>query len=134
MEKVKEARAQMQLIWPGLSKTRRASLSTQMINGRLEKAWAHCSTRWGTWYHSYGKGWDDECLLQLSIYYQDQLSGIPDTRDQEVRLEQGRCTLGGRGSGLRITKQTYWNPWPLLGCISWDAPTPKCGGSWQMSL
>lgn len=38
MEKVKETKAQMQLIWAGMSKTtRRAFLSTQVISGRLRK-------------------------------------------------------------------------------------------------
>lgn len=38
MGKLKEAKVQMQLIWPGMSKTtRRASLSTQVISGRLRK-------------------------------------------------------------------------------------------------
>lgn len=31
---------------------------------------------------------------------------IPGPRDQRERLEQEKCTLGGRGSGLEILKQT----------------------------
>lgn len=38
MEEVKEAKAQMELIWPGMSKaTRRVSVTTQVINGRPER-------------------------------------------------------------------------------------------------
>lgn len=42
----------------------------------------------------------------------------PIHRNQEVRLEHGRYTLGRRGSGLKITKQTQKTE--ILG-PSWDA-------------
>lgn len=46
------------------------------------------------------------CFFCLSLYQQDWPSGIPGSRGQAESLEQGRCTFGGRGSGLAILEQT----------------------------
>ena len=49
-DKVRKAKAQMNWIWWGISKTRRASISTQVTNVRLGKN-ACCSRRQETWLH-----------------------------------------------------------------------------------
>lgn len=38
--------------------------------------------------------------------FTNMTSGIPDLREHGERLEQIRCTLGGRGPGQRTVKQT----------------------------
>lgn len=49
------------------------------------------------------KGRGTECLC-IGLYQQDQPSRIRGHRYQHERLEEERCTLGGRGSDL--LKQT----------------------------
>ena len=81
--------------------------------------------RWGM--HKWSKEWwrqrqrtrkrlVPQGLLSLSLYWNNEISGIPDSWEQRGNLQQRRLTLSGGGSDQGIFKQNkIHRTW-------WDAP------------
>lgn len=105
--KINKTKPRRDCIWPGVSKTTsRASLPVQGTKGRLEKMCAHCWMRhWATQQH---RTWTRLKYWMLSL--SQPLLARPAFRNPKLRGWVGksgiRCTLGGRGLGQRILKDT----------------------------